>query len=229
MEQPLVSVITITRNRGYLLGRCINSVLNQTYRNLEHIVVDGASTDDTKEVVGKIDDPRLHFIGLDVNLDVLESIDLAFERSNGDYICFLDSDDEYLPTKVEKEVKLLQSLPKEYGMVYCWMTYYDSARNNKVIRVHKPALRGFVRDENIAKPIVSGTPLYMFKRDIFKQLGGWNKEIPCVSDWELAIRCTQICSIDFVPESLVNVYENHGSIRQTDEILALQEAKKLIE
>ena len=219
MEQPLVSVITVTRNRGLLLERCIKSVLGQTYQHIEHLIVDGASTDNTKEVVGAIEDPRLRFIGLEENLPVLDTIDYAFEISKGEYICFLDSDDEYLPTKVEKEVKLIESLAKEYGMVYCWMTYYDSSAKNKVIREHKPTLRGFVPDGNMAEPLVSGTPLYLFKRDIFKKLGGWNKELPCISDWELAVRCTQICSIDFVPESLVNVYENHGSLRQTDEIL----------
>lgn len=214
-----MSVITVTRNRGALLGRCIQSVLGQTYTNIEHIIYDGASTDNTKEIVASFEDPRLKFVGLDKNLDVLETIDMAFEKSKGEYICFLDSDDEYLPTKIEKEINLFQSLPSNYGMVYCWMTYYDSSKDNKIIRVHKPSLKGFIPDENIAIPLVSGTPLYMFRRDIFKQLGGWNKNLPCVSDWELAIRCTQICSVDFVPESLVNVYENHGSVRQTDQIL----------
>lgn len=219
MKQPLVSVITVTRNRGFLLGRCIQSVLGQTYQNVEHIVVDGASTDNTKEVIDSFNDPRLKFFGLEENLPVLETIDLAFEQSKGDYICFLDSDDEYCLDKVEKELCLIQSLPEEYGMVYCWMTYFDSSANNKVIRVHKPELRGFVPDKNMAEPVVSGTPTYMFKRETFKKLGGWNKELPCFSDWELAARCTQICAIDYVPESLVNVYENHGSLRQTDEIL----------
>ena len=64
MEPPLVSVITITRNRGKLIGRCIQSVLNQTYTNIEHIVVDGASDDETDEVVANFKDERLKYIKL---------------------------------------------------------------------------------------------------------------------------------------------------------------------
>ena len=62
MEQPLVSVVTITRNRGKLIDRCIKSVLGQTYQNIEHIIVDGASDDETDDVVASFTDSRLKYI-----------------------------------------------------------------------------------------------------------------------------------------------------------------------
>ena len=67
MNAPLVSVITITRNRAKLIGRCIQSVLNQTYKNIEHIIVDGASTDETDDVVGSFKDERLRYFKLETN------------------------------------------------------------------------------------------------------------------------------------------------------------------
>jgi glycosyltransferase involved in cell wall biosynthesis len=226
MEHPLVSVVTITRNRGKLIGRCIKSVLAQTYQNIEHIVVDGASEDDTDEVVASFHDDRLHFLKLEENWSLEKTYKYGTAQANGKYICFLDSDDEYLPTKVEKQINLIESLPKDYGMVYCWMTYFDSSRNNAVIRVHNPQLRGFVPAEAAEKPTVSGTPIYFFRKEVYDELDGWNWNMPIINDWEMGARCCHKWKVDYVPESLVNVYENHCYIRQTDEILKLKSSFK---
>lgn len=219
IDEGLVSVITMTRNREKLLGRCIKSVLSQTYRNVEHIIVDGASTDGTAELVASFKDPRIKFFPLDSNWPIKDTLIFAASKANGKFICFLDSDDEYLPTKVEKQVSLLSRLPNEYGMVYCWMTYFDESNNNSVIRIHNPQLRGHVALQAAEKPVISGTPIFMFRKAIYEELGGWNWEMPVVTDWELGARYCQKYPVDFVPESLVNVYENHCYVRQTDVLL----------
>lgn len=216
MEKGLVSVVTITRNRGKLIGRCISSVLNQTYKTIEHIIIDGASDDNTDEVIASFKDGRLRFIKLETNWSMKDSLIYAASIANGEYICFLDSDDEYLPTKVEKEVALLNRLPNEYGMVYCWMTYYDESNNNSVIRVHNPKFRGHVALEAAEKPTIAGTPSFMFRKTVYDDLGGWNWAMPIATDWELGARYCQKYPVDYVPESLVNVYENHCYVRQTD-------------
>lgn len=214
-QQPLVSVITITRNRGHLLKRCIKSVLSQTYINIEHIVVDGASTDDTNKIVSQFNDNRLKFYQLESNWPIVSTINYGISMSKGEFVTFLDSDDEYLPQKIEKQVKLLESLPEEYGMVYCWMTYFDS-KTNKVKRIHKPEYRGDVSTIAIQRPIISGTPTFMFRRNAFVENGGWKDDIGIISDWEMASRFCQSWKIDYLPESLVNVYVNHGYLRQSD-------------
>lgn len=218
MEQPLVSVLTVTRNRGNLLRRCVNSVLSQTYKNIEHIVVDGASDDNTDEVMAEFNDERLHFVKLESNWPIKETLDYGISLCKGKYITFLDSDDEYLPEKVEKQVRLIESLPEDYGFVYCWMTYYDTSRDNVIDHLHNPQLRGDVRDEVVTKPIISGTPTLLFRTSFFRKIGGWKdpKEIGIVSDWEMCARACQMTKVDYVPEPLVNVYINHGSIRQSD-------------
>ncbi len=218
MDKPLVSILTITRNRGDLLKRCITSVLSQTYENIEHIVVDGASDDNTDEVVAEIRDKRLKFHKLDYNWPLKETMEYGLSLCEGKYLSFLDSDDEYLPTKIEKQVNLLESLSDDYGFVYCWMSYYDSGNNNSLIRLHNPQLKGNVAKEVVARPIVTGTPTLLFKTDFFRKLGGWKsvEEIGIASDWELCARACQIAKVDYVPESLVNVYVNHGSVRQSN-------------
>lgn len=214
MEQPLVSVITITRNRGNLIGRCIQSVLSQSYSNIEHIVVDGASEDNTDEVVSSFNDKRLKYIKLESNWPIIDTINHGFKMSTGKYVTFLDSDDEYLANKVEEQVNLIQSLPIEYGMVYCWMSYYDS-KTHKHLYDHATKLQGYVLEEAVSKPLVSGTPTFMFRREVFERLGGW-KDVGIVNDWELAARCCRSWKVDYVPKSLVKVYINHGSERMSD-------------
>lgn len=218
MNKPLVSVITITRNRGNLIGRCIQSVLGQTYTNIEYIIVDGASDDNTDEVVASFKDDRLHYVKLESNWPIKETLDHGISLCKGKYITFLDSDDEYLPEKIEKQVRKIESLPDDYGLVYCWMTFYDN-QSKKVLKVHKPELRGDVRDEVIGGPVLSGTPTLMFRSELLKKLGGWKsiEEIGIVSDWELCVRACQITKVDFIAESLVNVYENHGAVRQSED------------
>lgn len=216
MEQPLVSVVTITRNRGNLLKRCVSSVLSQTYKNIEHIVVDGASDDNTDEVINEIKDSRLRFVKLDTNWPIKETIDHGISLCKGKYISFLDSDDEYAPDKIEKQVKLINSLPGDYGFIYCWMTYFDHY-SKKELYVHKAELRGFVAEDVVSFPIVSGTPTLMFRSEVLREMDGWKSvdEIGIISDWELCARACQKYKVDFVPESLVKVYVNHGSVRQS--------------
>ena len=165
MEQPLVSVVTVTRNRGNLLRRCICSVLGQTYTNLEHIVVDGASDDNTDEVINSFADRRLKYTKLDTNWPIKETLDYGISLCKGKYITFLDSDDEYVQEKIEKQVKLIESLPDDYGFVYCWMTYYDE-NTKEVLRIHKTELRGDVAEEVISVPNLSGTPTLMFREHV---------------------------------------------------------------
>lgn len=216
MKEPLVTVITVTHNRANLISRAIKSVINQTYKNIEYIIVDGASKDNTDEVVNSFKDKRLNYIKLEENLMPISCINIAVEKSHGDFFTFLDDDDEYLPERIEKAVLKFNTLDDVYGMVYCWMTYFDNT-TKKMLREHKPSIRGFVGDEVVEKPLVSGTPTYTFRRDVFLELKGWRTDIGIASDWELAARCCQKWRVDFVPESLVNVYENHGFVRMSEE------------
>ncbi len=209
MDKPLVSVITVTRNRAKLIGRCIDSVLNQSYNNLEHIIIDGASTDETDDIISGYCDVRLKYIKLESNWSVAKSLMHGALQANGKYLTFLDSDDEYVPEKIEKQVALMETLSEEYGLVYCWMTYFDSSNNNKVIRIHGANLKGYVPIEAAAQPTVSGTPTFLFRKKVFLELGGWNEENPLPTDWELGARCCKRWKVDYIPESLVNVYVNH--------------------
>ena len=214
---PLVTIVTITHNRANLIGRAIASILGQTYKNIEYIIVDAASSDETPEVIKNFNDDRIHYIRLKENLSPAVSINLGAQRAQGEFLCFLDDDDEYCPNRIEKAVEKFAELDASYGLVYCWMTYFDS-KTGKVDHVHAPKLRGYVGDEVVESPekSVSGTPTFTFRRHVFLELKGWRNDIGIISDWELAARLCQKWKVDFIPESLVNVYINHGLLRMSD-------------
>lgn len=98
----LISVITPTYNRGHLISRAIESVLNQTYEKWEYIIVDDASSDNTKEIVESFEDDRIKFIECKENGGNAVARNVGVNAAQGEYIAFLDSDDEYLPVYLEK-------------------------------------------------------------------------------------------------------------------------------
>jgi len=228
-EKPLVSIITITLNRADLIHRCIESIQNQTYRNYEHIIADGNSSDNTEDVVKSYNDPHIKYLKLEKAGGAYQ-LRSGADVATGKYITFLDDDDEYLSDKIEKQVCLFESLPKDYGVVYCWMSYYDSKDPNTVIRIHKTQLRGDVSDLVPVQPLVSGTPTMMIRRDYFEKFGiTYNDNIGyLMSDWELMARICQYCKVDYVPESLVKVYVNHGYARLSTNFYGEKAKKGLV-
>lgn len=225
---PLVSIITITYNRADLIHRCIESIQKQTYRNYEHIIVDGNSDDNTEDVIMSYNDPHIKYIKLNTKGPQVQ-MKAGSSAAEGKYVTFLDDDDEYLSQKLEKQVMLFESLPEDYGIVYCWMSYYNNDDPAKVIRVHATKLHGFVGDITPAEPRVCGTPTLMIRREVFNEFGGtFNDSIGIImSDWELAARITQKYKVEYVPESLVKVYVNHGH-RQLNTSVNAEKATRTI-
>ena len=213
---PRVSIITITRNRAVLLARCIESVQAQTYKDYEHIIVDGASTDNTEETVLSYNDSHIRYYRMEPERSSRrDSWLFAFATYRGEYLSFLDDDDEYLPTKLEKQVQLMDSLSNEYGMVYCWMDYYDS-KSQSYISTHNPQYRGYVLSDAVEKERICGTPTLFLRRGVWEECVHSAPRSVISSDWLSGARICKKYKVDYVPEVLVNVYVNHGYTRMSD-------------
>jgi glycosyltransferase involved in cell wall biosynthesis len=107
---PLISIITPSYNSAPYIKETIESVLQQTYPNWEMIIVDDCSTDDSKEIVKRYiqEDKRIKLISNQENIGVAQSRNRAIEEANGDYIALLDSDDIWVPNKLEKQIELME-------------------------------------------------------------------------------------------------------------------------
>jgi glycosyltransferase involved in cell wall biosynthesis len=211
---PTVSVIIPTKNRAKLLPRAINSIIAQTFKDFEIIIIDGHSTDDTQEVIRKYNDNRIRCYLQEVNNNGAQATNEGIERAKGKYIAFLDDDDEWLPEKLEKQVRLLDSLSNEYGMVYCWMDYYDDF--GKSVHQTHPVLKGYIFKDILVDEKISGTPTFLVRKSVIEQIGGFDTELIYFDDAEFARRVAKNYKIDLIQEPLVKVYTNHGSIRQSD-------------
>ena len=109
--KPTVSVILATYNRGYILRQAIMSVLMQTYKDLELIVVDDGSTDNTQDLLRSIKDPRLRVVTLKHNSGISAARNAGIRIARGEFIGSQDSDDVWLAEKLEKQVKALATAP----------------------------------------------------------------------------------------------------------------------
>lgn len=216
-NQPLVTIITNTKNRANLISRCIKSIQMQTYLNYEHIIADGG-TDNTKQVVEAYEDPHIKYISVPVGGPIVQTKE-AFKISKGDFITFLDDDDEYTPEKIEKQLELILSLPEDY-FIYGSMTYYDNDTKEE-LRIHKADFKGGkeILPIAVANPVICGTPTLMFHRKTFESVGGtWIAGIGNeMSDWALGCKALkQGWKVAALNESYLRIYVNHGGVRMSD-------------
>ncbi len=212
MGRPLVSVVVPTHNRAGLVDRAIESVLTQTVTDLELIVVDDASADNTPEAVRGYDDERITYIRHDRNRHVSAARNTGIERAAGRYVAFLDDDDEWLPTKLERQVDLLQSASERTGLVYCWMDYCDG---DEVIRTYRPTLRGDVFAETLGGQPIGNCSALVVRSAVLDDVGGFDESLPRGNDGDLIRRVCRSYSIDYVPEVLVKYHVGHESDRIT--------------
>ena len=108
---PLVTVIIPTYNRANQISRAIHSVQAQSYKHWELLIVDDASNDDTAKIISNIADSRIQYIRHETNQGAAAARNTALAQAKGEYIAFLDSDDEWIPAKLEKQVIYFEQLP----------------------------------------------------------------------------------------------------------------------
>ena len=198
---PQVSVIIPTYNRAHRLESAIRSVLTQTFQDFEIIVVDDASTDNTPETVAAFNDGRIKFIRHGMNKGGSVARNTGILNSTGDYIAFLDDDDEWLPAKLSKQIQVLLSSPPEVGCVYTG--YLDVDRSTgRILAVHIPRKRGNLAKSLMAENCVGSASAAVLKRTCFKKVGLFDEDLPCSQDYDLWIRISKEFLFEYVPEPL---------------------------
>jgi len=209
-QNPCVSVIIPTYNREHLLGRAISSVLSQTYTDFEIIVVDDNSSDNTQDIIKSFKDKRLRYVRHEVNKGNAAARNTGIKLARGDFIAFQDSDDEWFPGKLEKQIGIFKDAPEEVGVVY---TGFWRIQGNKKIylpsRVRKK--NGDIHTEILRNPFI-GTPSAMVKKICFEKAGIFDERIHHYVDWELWIRISQFFHFKCIDEPMLISYYTPGSL-----------------
>ncbi len=202
-----VSIVIPTYNRAELLERAVRSVLAQTYANLDIIIIDDGSTDDTRERIISLQqtDRRIRTISLEANRGAQAARNTGIKTAIGEYIAFLDSDNEWLPQKIEKQLAHFTSQPSTPGVVYCGFSRLNIAQ--EVIHEYKPEYRGYVYPM-VLRNWLTDTSTIIVRREFLALIQGLNETLRAYHEWDLCIRLARECDFDFVPECLT-IYHEH--------------------
>ena len=207
-----VSVIIAIYNgatRGYLV-LAIESVLSQSYKEIELILVDDGSTDDTKALCEKyLTDSRVTYFYKE-NGGAAAARNLGIQKSTGELICFLDDDDVWLPEKLEKQINLFNTIKDcSFGMSYTGLHVID-AQGKKTGFVSCHHAGGNIFEKILIENIVDCTSSVMIKRGVLRDIGVFREELSYAEDYELWLRIAKKYSVYSVNEPLV-LYREHGN------------------
>ena len=228
-----ISVIIPTYNDAETIPRAISSVLGQTVPVDEIIVVDDASEDNTGAVVRAFDHDRVQYVKHDQNQGGSAARNTGFEHSTGDYIAYLDADDEWLPQKLEKQLEVLESRTGDWVAAHCDRKRDVSLRSkigfalSTIVGTKKsdPPKEG---GDELIKEILTlnlstGASTLLVERETVEAIGGFDPDFPRHQDWEFLIRVLQQGKLAYVDEPLVI---KHGTGRPSIEVY--EEGKKLL-
>lgn len=203
----MVSVIIPAYNRENTIERAVMSVLNQTYKDLELIVVDDCSKDNTVEVLKSIEDDRLKIIELEKNSGACVARNVGIENAQGDYIAFQDSDDEWLLNKLEKQMAVFEK--EKVDLVFCSFKKIDTDSQS----VYPILTEGIVERKVLLEDSRISTQTLIGKKECFENVK-FDPEMPRLQDYDITIRLSKLYSVYFVNEPLVNMYVQGDSISQ---------------
>ncbi len=209
MMSTKISVVIPAYNRSGTISDCLKSVLSQTCQPLEVIVIDDCSTDNMTEVVHAMRDPRIRCIVLPTNAGAQAARNRGIREAKGDWIAFQDSDDEWLPDKLERQVKALDERGFDpWTVVHTNAVWLDKARGKR-LSVELPVIEG-----NNVYPLLLRGPAPMFpgilvSRIALEKINFLDEKVASYQEWDTTIRLARYCRFVYLREKLF-VYNLHG-------------------
>lgn len=212
VHQPVVSVVIPTRNRSRLVARAVGSVQRQTYPQLEIIVVDDASNDDTAAVVQSLADARIRYVRHERNRGGAAARNTGIRAATGDYIAFLDDDDEWEPEKTAAQLPALAAC----DVVLCTGDKTPGAGRGtrKVVRLD---------DLRLGRFTAGGTGVLMAKAHVLRQTM-FDETLPRYQDWDLFIRIALKHKVEYLDLPLVR-YNDGDHFRITNSVIKMPAAE----
>ncbi len=222
-DAPAVSVILPTYNRADTLPRAVKSVLAQTFGDYELLIIDDGSTDRTPSVVEQLEDPRIRYIRLARNRGVSAARNRGFSEARGEFIAFLDSDDEWLPRKLERQVDLLRQAPDSVGMAYSGaLNVHPGGRRSEYL----PRDGGDLLPVLLIHNVIHATPSVLLRRAVVHAVGDFDETLPAIEDYDYWLRVAKRSQIAVISEPLVVCHDQDlpdRKSRDTDANLAARE------
>ena len=206
---PRVSIAMAVYNGGRFLREAVGSVLAQTYRDFEFIIVDDGSTDSTPEILASYADSRMVVIRNRENIGLTRSLNVCLARATGEYVARMDADDICHPHRLERQVSYL-TRHMQVGLVGSWVERIDDqGRSGGVRRLPTGAT-------NLRWRLLFGNPVahpaVMFRRRLVGELGGYNEELRYAQDHEMWVRFSFMALPANIPRPLLKLRRHSASI-----------------
>lgn len=209
----MISVIIPTYNRAHLIEKSIESILCQTYKDIEIIIVDDGSTDNTAEVIKKLDSEKIKYISLEKNHGACFARNIGIKNASGQYIAFQDSDDIWHKNKLEKQLDFLKKY--NYDFIFCGMTRIMLENPDK--KYYFPN-NDFDSSKNCFEQLLYinsvGTQTILCKKECFSKIM-FDPNLKRFQDWDLALQAARYFKIGYLKESLVDSYVQVDSISKS--------------
>jgi glycosyltransferase involved in cell wall biosynthesis len=207
---PKVSIVIPTYNRARLLRQAIDSALCQTFTDIEIIIVDDASDDETGrlDVFSKHNVPRipLCYIRLDGHRGVAAARNAGVASSHGQWLAFLDSDDQWRPDKLEKQVRFHASNPA-YRISQTKELWIRNGRRVNPPLTHEKK-QGYIFEQSLLRCMITPSSA-MLQRSLFDEAGGFNESLPACEDYDLWLKITCANAVGLIDEFLLTRYGGH--------------------
>ncbi|MGD9900528.1 MAG: glycosyltransferase, partial [Calditrichaceae bacterium] len=208
LPKPLVSVVIPSYNQGKYIEKAINSVLTQDFDNFELLISDDASPDNSWEIIQRFEDPRIRTYRQRKNLGAVGNLVFLIRESRGKYVALLNSDDYWLPGKLDKQVEIMESDP-ELGACFTWADLVDE--NGNTITGIEEIWSDVFRQPNRTQAewlnhfFFRGNclchPSMLIRRDVYRHMNYYNPALRQLPDFEMWIRLVKHYPINIIAQT----------------------------
>jgi len=227
MSNPKVSVLLTVRNGEKYIKKTIQSILSQTFRYFEFIIIDNNSIDKTLDIVSSFTDYRIDLIKLEKNYGQTKALNLGLEKCKGKYIARIDADDIAEKSRLAVQLNFLEN-NKNINILSSQVNYIDQFDNiigkSKFINLIGDYSYYILISNQIAHPSV------MFKKEFIEALGKYDEKIQYWQDLDLWLKATQKNKIFIIDDYLTNIRIHHDQISsKKNKLRKIETNKELIE
>lgn len=211
MDNKRISVVIPVHNRAHTIKRCINSILNQSSPVYEIILADDASTDNLAEVVTEISSSKIRIVKHTTNKGAQAARNTGIKAAKGNWIAFQDSDDEWLPNKIEKQLETIQKEETPYILIHsnAFKKYCDGKKEEYIL----PLTEGKAYKALLRRPSPV-FPSMLTSKIALQEIGFLDEKVPTHQEWDTSIKLAKICKLIHIQTPLViwNINETEVSI-----------------
>lgn len=225
----IVSVIIPTHNRSSLLVRTISSIQKQTIQNIEILVCDDGSTDDTQEIVSNLSDrdSRIRYIFCGANGRPAIPRNIGIKEAKGEWIAFCDDDDLWLPAKLESQLYMMKKHNVKASCTNAWRFTYDNGVTMQYFQNSKLKLYGF-SDFLLVNPVICSSSI--IHSSLIKHCYGFAEEesLKALEDYAFWLRIALYTKFLYIHEPLVMYLDTSSSSIRKEKNLAFEEQQKIV-